>query len=77
MIGFLSCPNFATGPLRWTGYKAAYIGCQTVPIFWFHFRGHKKKTARNVFYSVMSEFQYEFYFPEPLTGGGEEARPKE
>ena len=30
-----------------------YMGCQTVPIFCFHFLGHKKKSARNVFHLVM------------------------
>ena len=42
-----------------TGHEAAYVGWQTVPIFCFHFLGHKKKNASNVFFfffSVMSEF---------------------
>ena len=66
------------GPLRWTGHEAAHIGCQTVPIFGFHFLQKKKnKNARNAFYLVMSEFQYKFCFPEPITEAGEEGRLKE
>ena len=45
--------------------------------FCFHFLGHKKTNARDVFYLVISVFHNEFYFPEPLTQVGEEARLKE
>ena len=35
---------------RWLcGYEAAYINCQTVLIFCFHFLGHKKKKSEKCF----------------------------
>ena len=50
----LSGPDFAIWATKMTGHEAAYMGYQTVSIFCFHFLGHKKKSARNVFRLVMS-----------------------
>ena len=76
-IGSLSGPNFAIRTAKMVRARSSVYRLPNYSIFCFNFLGHKEKNARNVFYLVMSEVHDKFYFLEPLTEAGEEARLKE